>query len=153
MELLGTLFPGIPNGGRDGHSQRSYSYDPLGTLSQQETHYAEEVLPTADNITWHTIFGNYSPRVQQAANPEPIGNVELVKPAFLSRPGWWRVGYGSSNDWNDLRREGIGYGVYSPHLEQNPIPAWKLVEPGSGFVLPATFLGQPLVGKASPPGT
>lgn len=150
MRLGGSFFPGVPTPGM-GLSERSYSYDPKGSLSEQGTHLTEQELPTTDNITWHTVFGVYSPRVQTYPGEDP-GNVELMKPGFFSQPGWWRAGYGSSNDWDDLRRQGIN-GPFAPHLEQNPVPAWKLVEPGSGFILPATFLGQPLVGKVSPPGT
>jgi hypothetical protein len=151
VDFAGLNFPGISDP-QLGLSERSYSYDPVGSLSQQSSHYEEVITDSTDNVNWMTPFGVYTPHVQTYAGQEP-GNVELTKGGFFSEPGWWRAGYGSSNNWDDLRQAGVGYGVYSPHLEMNPVPAVKLIEPGSGFILPATFLGQPLVGRVSPPGT
>lgn len=158
MDFIGTPFPGIPMPDVETQSQRSYSYDPMGTLSQQQTHYPELEIPTISNFVWRTPQGSYVGRPQQS-DPALFGDVELMKPAFLPQPGWWgMVGLGAmSNNWDDLRREGVGYGLYAPHLPMQPVPVWKLYEAGGtaqgGFVLPATFLGQPLVQPTKPPGT
>ena len=154
------LFPGIPTG-EPAHSQRSYSYDPAGSLSQQQTHYPELTVPTAQP----NLFSKF--RVQapgrdengvipQRSDPEIFGNVEDVKVAFFGEPGWWGGAPGPggiNNNWDDLRLQGVDVSVYAPHMEMYPVPAHKLYQPGSGFVLPATFLGQPLVSRTSPPGT
>ena len=155
MQLIGTPFPGVPDDSL-GISQRSYAYDPAGSPSQQSSQYPQTIEPTTDNITWHTVWGDYSPIVQTYPGGGVIGNAELFQPAFFSMPNWWRgaPGPGGMNhDWDDLRQAGVGYGVYSPHLDMNPVPAWKLVSPGSGFVLPATLLGQPLATSYRPPGS
>lgn len=153
MDFAGLFFPGISDP-ELGQSNRSYSYDPMGSQSQQQSHYAELIEPTAENLTWLTPFGHYA-GVPQRYPGEDFGNVELMKPAFFSSPSWWgAAGVGGiNNDWNDLRQEGVGYGLYAPHLPMQPMPVWKLYEPGSGFILPATFLGQPLVPRVQPPGT
>lgn len=163
MDFGGTFFPGVSTPDRETQSQRNYNYDPLGSLSQQQTHYAEEIGASADNITLgipqvthrRPGMGGFIP---QDGGDGFLGNVELTKPMFFSNPGWWgAVGVGGiCNDWNDLRQQGVGYGLYAPHLPQQPVPVAKLYEAGGsgtgGFVLPATFLGQPLVAQARPPG-
>lgn len=158
MQFNNSFFPGLSTPDEETHSQRSYSYDPMGSRSQQQTHYAELVGAAADNITNLTPqnAGGSDPRRPQFSDPleEFLGNVELTKPAFFSSVDWWgSAGVGGiNNNWDDLRQEGIGYGLYAPHLPMHPVPANKLYEPGSGFVLPASFLGQPLVAMAKPPG-
>jgi hypothetical protein len=145
MRILGTLFPGFPDVNL-GRSQRSYSYDPADSVTVQDTHAYQVIEQTADNITYRTPFGVFSPA------PPTHGNVRQSRLYHGSRPEWFGVWF--SNDWNDLRANGIAYGTYAPHLPpQQAIPAWKLYEPGSGFVLPATFLGQPLTPKVRPPGS
>lgn len=159
MRFSGFDFPGISTN-EETHSQRSYSYDPMGTLSQQQTHYHEEIGLVADNLTYRIPQNAHrgAGYIPQQSGPGFLGNVELTKPMFFSDPGWWGgagVG-GFSNDWNDLRQAGVGYGLYAPHLPQHPVPVVKLYEAGGsgtgGFVLPATFLGQPLLQATPPPG-
>jgi len=166
MDFEGDFFPGISTPGISTQSQRNYNYDPMGSLSQQQTHYAEEIGPSADNMTYAVpqaahrggATGGFGGFIPQEHPHEFLGNIELTKPMFFSNPGWWGgVGVGGlSNDWNDLRQDGVGYGLYAPHLPQHPVPAMKLYEAGGsgqgGFVLPATFLGQPLVAPVRPPG-
>lgn len=160
MDFGGFPFPGISTPDRETVSRRNYTYDPMGTLSQQQAAYPEPYGPIADNITFripqnaHRDAG-FRPQVSIDGF---IGNVQNVKTMFFSNPGWWgAAGVGGiCNDWNDLRQAGVGYGLYSPHLPQHPVPVNKLYEAGGsgtgGFVLPATFLGQPLVSQVRPPG-
>lgn len=162
MQFDNSPFPGLSTPDVT-LSQRSYSYDPMGSLTIQSTRFHEFLGASADNMTYVTPFSIGRAQAQgghglmpQLHGPDGfIGNVELSKPGWFPQPGWvggTGVG-GINNNWDDLRQSGIGYGLYSPHLPQHPIPANKLYEPGSGFVLPATFLGQPLVAMASPPGS
>jgi hypothetical protein len=163
MDFEGFFFPGVSTPATETQSQRNYNYDPMGSLSRQATHYPEHVGPSADNMTVaipqtthrRPGMGGFIP---QDGGDGFLGNIELMKVAWFSDPGWWRgagVG-GFSHDWNGLRQAGVGYGLYAPHLPQQPIPAYKLYEAGGtsmgGFVVPATFLGQPLIANASPPG-
>lgn len=158
MQFHGANFPGVAEPDVETQSQRSYSYDPMGTLSEQNTQWEEWLGTSADNITnlipQKAAAGEGDPRRPQASGPGFLGNLELFKPGFFSQVGWWgEAGVGGiNNNWDDLRQQGVGYGLYSPHLPMHPIPANKLYEPGSGFILPATFLGQPLVAMAKPPG-
>jgi hypothetical protein len=144
MDFAGLFFPGFRDDSL-GRSQRSYSYDPAGSRSRQNAQGVEILPAQTDNITWRTIFGVYSPTPPVGEIGLSRGNLEQTKPIHQSRPdwfgGWW------SNDWNELRAEGVGYAIYAPHLPLQPVPVWKLYEAGnvgSNFVLPATFLGQPL---------
>lgn len=166
MDLLGFFFPGLSTPHTETQSQRNYNYDPMGSLSRQATHYTELIGPSADNNTYAIpqtthrggAAGGTGSFVPQDGGDGFFGNIELTKVAWFSDPGWWRgVGVGGfSHDWNDLRQQGVGYGLYAPHLPQHPVPVNKLYEAGGsgtgGFVLPATFLGQPLMANAAPPG-
>jgi len=165
MDFHGVGFPGISTPDRVTLSQRNYSYDPLGSLSQQSTHFVEPVGPSADNLTYVTPFtlhrGHDNPGLGGNHGHIPVGgpdgflgNIQLFKPGWFSMPGWYgAMGVGGcNNNWDDLRQQGVGYGLYAPHMPQHPIPAHKLYEPGGGFVVPASFLGQPLVAMAAPPG-
>lgn len=161
MQFTGDFFPSIATPDEVTLSQRSYCYDPLGSLSKQSSSSPQSVGPAADNNTYLTPQRAWAPGSQYGDPNVPqvrngfIGNIELTKPVWFSMPGWYGesgVG-GINNNWDDLRQEGVGYGLYAPHLPQHPVPAVKLYEPGSGFVLPATFLGQPLIVMASPPGS
>lgn len=154
MQILGHFFPGI-NDPELGRSQRSYSYDPVDSLSTQATNEPEVITPTTDNITYLTPFihaSGHPATPSPGADPDPtLGNVSLFKHLHQSHPGWFSAWF--SNDWNSVRAMGVAYGVYAPHLPpQQALPVQKLYEPGAGFVLPATFLGQPLVPQSKPPG-
>lgn len=160
MDFGGFFFPGVSTPDRETQSQRNYNYDPMGSLSQQQTHYTEEVGLAADNLTYRIPQNAHRDAgyVPQTGPDGFIGNIELTKVAFFSSPGWWgAAGVGGiCNNWDDLRQAGVGYGLYAPHLPQHPVPVHKLYEAGGsgtgGFVLPATFLGQPLMAATRPPG-
>lgn len=150
MQLEGSFFPGMRDQ-REAISQRSYSYDPIDSRSRQSSQAEELMLPTADNITQLTIFGPRS--VKPPVWPESglLGNlVRMFKGAFFSQPDWWDfTGAHGPGGWDGVRAQ---VQVYVPHLPAQPIPVWKLYEPGSGFILPATFLGQPLAPAVRPIG-
>lgn len=150
MDFDGGFFPGLPDPAL-GRSQRNYSYDPLGSLTSRSTQWPEETGTEADNITRYTIFGEFSPRPPAWPETGLLGNiVQMFKPQHFSWPDWFAPM--QSNDWNDLRGEGVAVGPFAPHLPMQPVPVWKLYEPGSGFILPATFLGQPLAPAVRPVG-
>jgi hypothetical protein len=161
MQFGGTFFPGVSTPDRETQSQRSYSYDPMGSLTVQSSHFSEIIGQAADNITDMRPEKTFRDGGQGSDGRRPqmweegfLGNVELIKPGWFPRVGWFgAAGVGGiNNNWDDLRQVGVGYGLYAPHLPMYPVPAGKLYEPGSGFVVPATFLGQPLVAMAKPPG-